>query len=74
MEGGCSLVQPAGGTGKGVAIRGGALPLSLDQLDTPPAKDIDSREDLHGNQRIILWMAMTRMSFAPARLSWLMSI
>ncbi len=74
MEGSCTLVKPAGGTGERVAIGSRTLPFSLHQLDALAPEDINSRKDFHKDQRIIRWIAMTRISFAPARFSWLMSI
>ena len=73
MEGVCTLVKPAGGTGERVAIGRCTLPFSLHQLDAPSPEDINSRKDFHKDQRIIRWMAMTRISFAPARFSALIS-
>ncbi len=67
-----SLVEPACRTGKRVTERGGTFPFSLDQLDAPPSQDINCGKDMHRPQRIIRWIAMTRISFAPARLRALM--
>src|SRR5512136_2514595 len=72
VEGISSEAKPAGRTGKRVSECRCSLSSALNQLDALTSQDINCRKDTHTSQRIIRWMAITRISFAPARLRALM--